>query len=196
MAVKMDTPANFPFFKIPAPSMERLVVDGCMESQKPYRAIHPRSSIKLDEIALVRWNQQALGRREITVLVYGGEARTFAGQVSVTNGLAVGGRRGMSVIAWHPDNATRLVTASEEIIGELSSMLNWAFQVGWCPRNPDHLATVFVDCTVGIHSIQLTSEPTASATPATAGNHADIFDSTDCSQTQGGTLSLKQPPFS
>lgn len=47
-------------------------------------------------------------------MAYGGGAGTLAGQSNHGNGLAVGGRRGMSAIAWHPDNATRLVTASED----------------------------------------------------------------------------------
>ncbi|KAK0204346.1 hypothetical protein DFS33DRAFT_1338755 [Desarmillaria ectypa] len=236
---------------------------------KPYAPTPGSRSTKLDEITSVAWNQQVpyvlagasttgytvvwdlRGKREVVALAYGGGAGTLAGQVSATNGLAVGGRRGMSAIAWHPDNATRLVTASEddsspiimvwdlrnarapekiltghekgvlslswckqdadmllscgkdnralcwnpqtsEIIGELPSASNWAFQVEWCPRNPDLLATAFFDGTVGIHSIQSTNEPAATAVPAPAG--ADIFDSTGYSQTQGGTLSLKQPP--
>ncbi|KAK0191818.1 hypothetical protein F5146DRAFT_1037270 [Armillaria mellea] len=212
---------------------------------KPYAPTPGSRSTKLDEITSVAWNQQVpyvlagasttgytvvwdlRGKREVVALAYGGGAGTLAGQVSATNGLAVGGRRGMSAIAWHPDNATRLVTASEddsspiimkiltghekgqdadmllalcwnpqtsEIIGELPSASNWAFQVEWCPRNPDLLATAFFDGTVGIHSIQSTNEHAASAAPATTGNGADIFDSTGYSQTQGGTLSLKQPP--
>ena len=63
-------------------------------------------------------------------MAYGGGAGTLAGQVGSGTGMAVGGRRGMSDIAWHPDNvsfssltyiysfndmqATRVVTASED----------------------------------------------------------------------------------
>jgi protein transport protein SEC31 len=73
------------------------------------------------------------GKREVVALAYGGGAGTLAGQSGVGSGMAVGGRRGMSAIAWHPDNvsahnfnsniagligvsmqATRLVTASED----------------------------------------------------------------------------------
>lgn len=43
------------------------------------------------------------GKREVVALAYGGGAGTLAGQ-SAGSGLAVGGRRGMSDIAWHPDN--------------------------------------------------------------------------------------------
>lgn len=70
------------------------------------------------------------GKREVVALAYGGGAGTLASQSGAGVGMAVGGRRGMSDIAWHPDNvghsspllfrcspvfqATRLVTASED----------------------------------------------------------------------------------
>ncbi len=89
---------------------------------KPYAPTPGSRSTKLDEITSVAWNQQVpyvlagasttgytvvwdlRGKREVVALAYGGGAGTLAGQVSATNGLAVGGRRGMSAIAWHPDN--------------------------------------------------------------------------------------------
>jgi hypothetical protein len=37
-------------------------------------------------------------------LAYGGGAGTLAGLAGAGTGMAVGGRRGMSDIAWHPDN--------------------------------------------------------------------------------------------
>ncbi|KAJ8502017.1 hypothetical protein ONZ45_g11925 [Pleurotus djamor] len=224
---------------------------------------HPYSpgtrSTKLDEITSVAWNSQVQhvlagasttgytvvwdlrGKREVVALAYGGGTGTLAGQhVGSMNGLAVGGRRGMSDIAWHPDNATRLVTASEddsspiimvwdlrnarapekiltghekgvlslswckqdadlllscgkdnralcwnpqtsEIIGELPSAANWAFQVDWCPRNPSLLATAFFDGTIGIHSIQSTNEASSSvpagASSAPIPDGAGLFDS-------------------
>ncbi|KAF9060249.1 hypothetical protein BDP27DRAFT_1430284 [Rhodocollybia butyracea] len=248
------------------------------DPSKPYTPTPGSRSTKLDEITSVAWNQQVQyvlagasstgytvvwdlrGKREVVALAYGGGAGTLAGQSSHGNGLAVGGRRGMSAIAWHPDNATRLVTASEddsspiimawdlrnarapekiltghekgvlslswckqdadlllscgkdnrvlcwnpqssEIIGELPSADNWAFQVEWCPRNPDLLASAFFDGTVGIHSIQSTNESsttaTSTATPSAAASTdgSDIFDVPGFARSsQGGTLSLKQPP--
>ena len=73
-------------------------------------------------------------KREVVALAYGGGAGTLAGQGGFGGGHASGGRRGVSAIAWHPDNvsaiglaaryhcvisltsiqATRLVTASED----------------------------------------------------------------------------------
>ncbi|KAK7038871.1 protein transport protein S31 [Paramarasmius palmivorus] len=248
------------------------------DPSKPYTPTPGTRSTKLDEITSVAWNQQVQyvlagasstgytvvwdlrGKREVVALAYGGGAGTLAGQMNVTgNGMAAGGRRGMSAIAWHPDNATRLVTASEddsspiimvwdlrnarapekiltghekgvlslswckqdadlllscgkdnralcwnpqtsEIIGELPSADNWAFQVEWCPRNPDLLATAFFDGTIGIHSIQSTNESSATEAAASSATQpradgSDIFDVPGFSRSsQGGTLSLKQPP--
>ncbi|KAK0229684.1 WD40-repeat-containing domain protein [Armillaria nabsnona] len=212
------------------------ILAGAESVYDPMKLYVPTSgsrSTDLDEITSVAWNQQApyvlagasttgyaivwdlRGKRDVVALAYGGGAGKLAGQVSATNGLAVGGRRGMSAIAWHPDNATRPVSASEdvsspiimvwdlcnvcapekiltgheqgvlslfwskqdadmllswgkdnralcwnpqtsEIICELPSTSNWLFQVEWCPRNPDLLATALFDGTVGIHSIQST----------------------------------------
>ena len=45
------------------------------------------------------------GKREVAGLVYGGGTGTLSGPPGYpTGGLAVGGRRGMSDVAWHPDN--------------------------------------------------------------------------------------------
>ncbi|KAG5653852.1 hypothetical protein H0H81_009931 [Sphagnurus paluster] len=243
------------------------------DPSKPYTPTPGSRSTKLDEITSVAWNQQVQyvlagasstgytvvwdlrGKREVVALAYGGGAGTLSGHAGAGNGMAMGGRRGMSDIAWHPDNATRLVTASEddsspvimvwdlrnarapekiltghekgvlslswckqdadlllscgkdnralcwnpqtsEIIGELPSADNWAFQVDWCPRNPDLLATAFFDGTVGIHSIQTTNDTAAQdSRAAQPADGADIFDVPGFSRSStGGTLSLKQPP--
>ncbi|KAF9057047.1 hypothetical protein BJ165DRAFT_1418148 [Panaeolus papilionaceus] len=238
------------------------------DPSKPYSPTPGTKSTKLDEITSVAWNQQVSyvlagasstgftvvwdlrGKREVVALQYGGGAGTLAGQAT-SAGMAAGGRRGMSDIAWHPDNATRLVTASEddsspvimvwdlrnarapekiltghekgilslswckqdadlllscgkdnrvlcwnpqtsEIIAELPSADNWAFQVEWCPRNPDMLATAFFDGTIGIHSIQSTNETAAAETKSA--QPVDAFDPANFSQAQHGTLSLKQTP--
>ncbi|KAG7098021.1 hypothetical protein E1B28_005326 [Marasmius oreades] len=241
------------------------------DPSKPYTPTPGSRSTKLDEITSVAWNQQVQyvlagasstgytvvwdlrGKREVVALAYGGGTGTLGGSAT-GSGMAAGGRRGMSAIAWHPDNATRLVTASEddsspiimvwdlrnarapekiltghekgvlslswckqdadlllscgkdnralcwnpqtsEIIGELPSADNWAFQVEWCPRNPDLLATAFFDGTIGIHSIQSTNETTTSSSAQTQADGSDIFDVPGFSRsTPGGTLSLKQPP--
>lgn len=59
------------------------------------------------------------GKREVVALAYGGGAGTLAGQVGAGSGLAVGGRRGMSDIAWHPDNV-RVLFSSPVCIGFLN----------------------------------------------------------------------------
>ncbi|KAJ7479966.1 hypothetical protein B0H11DRAFT_1863790 [Mycena galericulata] len=228
---------------------------------KPYTPTPGARSTKLDEMTSVAWNRQVQyvlagasntgytvvwdlrGKREVVALAYGG-------------GGGSGG--GMSDIKWHPDNPTRLVTASEddqspiimlwdlrnarapekiltghekgilslswcaqdsdlllscgkdnrtlcwnpqtgEALGELPRAQNWAFQVDWCPRNPDLLAAAFFDGTIGLHSLQGTNESAAAATSeaaAHAASGADIFDlqpgGTATSAT--GNLSLAHPP--
>ncbi|KAF8168890.1 hypothetical protein BJ912DRAFT_1048573 [Pholiota molesta] len=95
------------------------------DPSKPYSPTPGQRSSKLDEITSVAWNQQSNTslpvqaardtlKREVVALAYGGGAGTLAGLSGSGAGMAVGGRRGMSDIAWHPDNATRLVTASED----------------------------------------------------------------------------------
>uniref|UniRef100_A0A5K1K4C2 Protein transport protein SEC31 n=1 Tax=Ganoderma boninense TaxID=34458 RepID=A0A5K1K4C2_9APHY len=240
------------------------------DPSKPYSP--GTRSTKLDEITALAWNhhvQYALaaasstgytvvwdlrGKREVAALAYGGGAGTMGGMQGFGGpGMAMGGRRGMSDVAWHPDNATRLVTSSEddaspvimvwdlrnarapekiltghekgvlslswckqdsdlllscgkdnralcwnpqtsEMIGELPSADNWAFQVQWCPRNPDLFAAAFFDGTVGIHSIQSTNEANE-APPATPQPDAsDIFNAPGFSRANQATLSLKHPP--
>ncbi|KAG8985457.1 protein transport protein S31 [Tulasnella sp. JGI-2019a] len=228
-------------------------------------------STKLDEVTSLAWNclvphvlgtssssgytvvWDLRGKKEVVALAYGGGAGTMGGG-STGSALAAGGRRGMSDVAWHPNNATRLVTSSEddsspvimvwdlrnarapekilsghdkgvlslswcrqdadlllscgkdnralcwnpqtsEIIGELPSSNNWSFQVQWCPRNPDLLATASFDGTIGIHSLQSTNE--SEVTPSTPQvDGADIFDTSNIGNDGGRqkTLSLKQPP--
>lgn len=80
----------------------------------------------------------------------------------------------------HPSNLYQLPIAS-----------NWAYQVEWCPRDPDILATASFDGSIGIHSIQSTNQeegapPTPSATD-------DVF-APSYHQNFETTLSLKQPP--
>lgn len=90
------------------------------DPSKPYSP--GTRSTKLDEITSLAWNhhvQYALaassstgytvvwdlrGKREVAALAYGGGAGTQAGLQGFGAGLAVGGRRGMSDVAWHPDN--------------------------------------------------------------------------------------------
>lgn len=239
------------------------------DPNKPYSPSPGSRSNKLDEITSVSWNQQVSyvlagssstgytivwdlrTKREAAVLSYGGGAGTLAGQGA---GMAAGGRRGMSDIAWHPDNATRLVTASEddsspiimvwdlrnarapekiltghekgllslswckqdadlllscgkdnralcwnpqtsEIIGELPSANNWAFQVEWCPRQPDLFAAAFFDGTIGIHSIQSTGPSNGQTQAAPKADGSDVFDAAGYARaSQSETLSVKQPP--
>ena len=96
------------------------------DPSKPYTPTPGQRSTKLDEITSVAWNQQVQyvlagasstgytvvwdlrGKREVAALAYGGGAGTQAGVQGFGAGLAVGGRRGMSDVAWHPDNVRRV----------------------------------------------------------------------------------------
>lgn len=101
------------------------------DPSKPYSP--GTRSTKLDEITAVAWNHQVQsalavssstgytvvwdlrGKREVAALAYGGGAGTQAGlQAFGTAGLAVGGRRGMSDVAWHPDNVCTLIRSHGE----------------------------------------------------------------------------------
>ncbi|KXN87262.1 Protein transport protein SEC31 [Leucoagaricus sp. SymC.cos] len=113
---------------------ESRIVAGYQEllDSKLYTPTPNSRSTRPDEITSVAWNQQVQyvlagssstgytivwdvrGKREVLALAYGRGAGTFVEQIAVGGGLAVGGRRGMSDIGWYPDNATRLVTASED----------------------------------------------------------------------------------
>lgn len=100
---------------------------------KPYSP-GARSS-KLDEITALSWNGEVphilatssssgytvvwdlRNKKELTALAYGGGAGTAGGNV---NGIAPGGalasgtRRGMGALCWHPEQPTRLATASDD----------------------------------------------------------------------------------
>ncbi len=60
----------------------------------------------------IRWSGICGGKREVVALAYGGGAGTLAGLQGNGAGMAVGGRRGMSDIAWHPDNVSDLYVCS------------------------------------------------------------------------------------
>ena len=89
------------------------------------------------------------------------------------------------MLCWNPQTS--------EIIGELPPANNWAFQVEWCPRNPDLLATAFFDGTIGVHSLQSTNEAAAPASVLPQ-DGADVFDAPGFGQSGQTNLSLKQPP--
>jgi len=118
--VYLIVPVSYLFLKL---TFNQVYVWDLKDPSKPYAPTPGSRSTKLDEIASVAWNQQVQyvlagssstgytvvwdlrGKREVVALAYGGGAGTLAGQVAIGGGLAVGGRRGMSDIAWHPDNA-------------------------------------------------------------------------------------------
>ncbi|GFZ51615.1 Protein transport protein sec31 [Saitozyma sp. JCM 24511] len=89
-------------------------------------------STKLNEITSLQWNPTVSrvfaassssgytsvwdlkAGKEIVSLQYGGGAAKGMDAVAGTAGLQMGKRRGMSDVCWHPEQATRLITASED----------------------------------------------------------------------------------
>ena len=109
-------------------TVEQVYIWDLKDPSKPYSPTPGTRSTKLDEITSVAWNQQVpsvlagasttgytvvwdlRGKREVVALAYGGGAGTMSGRnVSTTSGMAAGGRRGMSAIAWHPDNVCVII---------------------------------------------------------------------------------------
>ncbi|WVF69534.1 hypothetical protein IAT40_004312 [Kwoniella sp. CBS 6097] len=188
-------------------------------------------STKLNEITSLQWNPTVArvfaassssgytsvwdlkAGKEIVSLQYGGGAAKGMETVGGVAGLQMGKRRGMSDVCWHPESATRLITASEDdespIImlwdlrntrapEKLPASNDWSFQTTWCPRNPDLLATASFDGHIGIHSLQTTSMPSqASEALPEAASADDVFGALGQEEPASDTanvLSLKQPP--
>ncbi|KAL6299339.1 hypothetical protein BKA93DRAFT_608197 [Sparassis latifolia] len=143
------------------------------DPSKPYTP--GTRSTKLDEITSLAWNHHVdyilaassntgytvvwdlRGKREVAALAYGGGAGTLSGGIQgfAVPGMAAGGRRGMSDVAWHPDNATRLVTSSEDDTSPI--VMVWdlrntrapekiltghekgVLSLSWCTQDPDLL---------------------------------------------------------
>lgn len=95
-------------------------------------------------------------------------------------------------------SSARCATRSVHVIfltpSQLPSADNWAFQVQWCPRNPDLFATAFFDGTIGIHSIQSTNEAVDVPPVTPQPDGSDIFNAPGFSRASQATLSLKHPP--
>ncbi|CAO1624180.1 unnamed protein product [Parajaminaea phylloscopi] len=244
---------------------------------KPYTP--GAKSQKIDEVTSLAWNGQVphilatasssgctavwdlKAKRDIVGLTYGGGAGTASASASAINGAAAAapiGRAAMSAIAWHPDNPTRLVTASDDdaspvvllwdlrnarapekiftghdrgvlsvswckqdsdlvlscgkdnrtllwnprtcdVVGELPRSNNWNFDVQWCPRNPNLIATASFEGQIGIHSAQATnqSEQEDAGVPAAApaADGSDLFNSLSAAaQPQSRAATLTQPP--
>ena len=242
----------------------------------PTNPIPPGStSNKLGEITSLQWNPTVSrvfaassssgytsvwdlkASKEIVSLQYGGGAAKGMENAGGRMDLQMGKRRGMSDVCWHPDQATRLITASEDdespiimlwdlrntraperilsghqkgvlsvawcpydpdlllscgkdnrtlcwnpqtgdIVAELPSSNDWAFQTSWCPRNPDLIATASFDGHIGVYSLQTTHEaepakPKFSET-ATADDIFGALGDDDEVEATANVMSLTQPP--
>lgn len=106
-------------------------------------------------------------------------------------------------LCWNPQTSEIIGEVRLGVLGfwkwlthdeQLPSANNWAFQVEWCPRNPDLFATAFFDGTIGIHSIQSTNEAAEPPAPTSQVDASDVFNAPGFSRATQTTLSLKQPP--
>ncbi|KAG0245349.1 protein transport protein S31 [Mortierella sp. GBA43] len=235
---------------------------------KPYT---PGSrSAKLEDITCVSWNNHVQhilatssttgftvvwdlkSKREVLTLSYPGAV--VGGMGSMGNlGQMGASRRGITAIAWNPDVATQIITATEddnnpvilvwdlryahapektlaghtkgilslswcqqdselllsagkdcrslcwnpksgEIIGELAPSSSWTFDIAWCPRNPDLLASASFDGKINVDSIQSTHDSESAAGHAVQESHDPFAPQQYQTQTAGATISLKQPP--
>ncbi|TIB81194.1 WD40 repeat-like protein [Wallemia mellicola] len=138
---------------------------------KPY---HPGpKSQKLEDITSTAWNAQVphvlasssdsgytvvwdlRHKKEVVGISYGGGAGTMGGPFGNSSAITQQGRRGISAVAWHPDNATRLVTASEDDTSPVIMLWDLrnarapekiltghdkgVLSLSWCRQDPDLL---------------------------------------------------------
>ncbi|KAF8952305.1 protein transport protein S31 [Haplosporangium bisporale] len=229
-------------------------------------------STKLDDITCVAWNNHVQhilatssttgytvvwdlkSKREVLTLSYPGASVSGMGSMNNLAQMGAPSRRGITAIAWNPDNATQIITATEddnspvilvwdlryahapektlaghtkgilslswcqqdselllsagkdcrsicwnprsgEIIGELPPSSSWNFDIDWCPRNPDLLASASFDGKINIFSVQSTRDGDSASSSHVAQEVHDPF-APQVYQPQGtaSTLSLKQPP--
>ena len=94
-------------------------------------------------------------KREVTALSYAGAAPTGVGANFGQSGWGGGGKRGVSAVQWHPDNPTKLATASDDDhnpVIMLWDLRNWKepekiltghdkgiLSLSWCSRDSDLL---------------------------------------------------------
>ncbi|KAH8115317.1 hypothetical protein DFH11DRAFT_1543420 [Phellopilus nigrolimitatus] len=187
-------------------------------------------SSKLDEITSLAWNRQVQyvlasssssgqtvvwdlrNKREVVALAYGAAMQGL-------NIMGAGGKRGMSDVAWHPDNATRLVTSSEDDASPvvmvwdlrnaralekiLTGHEKGILSLSWCKQDADLLLSCGKDnCAlywnpqtaeiIGETTNEPSDDQLTAPTPKTDGS--DVFDVPGFSRTTQATLSLRQPP--
>ncbi|KAJ3137537.1 protein transport protein S31 [Geranomyces variabilis] len=96
-----------------------------------------------------------------------------------------------STLAWNPNTG--------ELIGELAHTGNWAFDVQWCPRNPDLVAVSSYDGNLSVHSLQASQgdEQEVPPTPVVHAVDNDPFSAAALNQVQAyvpTAFALRQPP--
>lgn len=120
--------------------------------------------------------------------------------------ILTGHTKGLLSLAWSSKDSDLLLScgkdhrtlcwnpSSGEVIGEFPPSTNWAFEVQWCPKNPDLLSTASFDGKVSIYSIQAKStvDPTHSLSPQSP--HDPFHAALHSNITKQPTFTLKHPP--
>ena len=87
---------------------------------------------------------------------------------------------------WNPQSC--------EMVAEMPPSANWAFDVQWCPANPNVLATASFDGRITMQSLQSTNTDEVPEVPA-ATNPDDLFSTLgEQNAVPSGGMSLKHPP--
>ncbi|KAF9331590.1 protein transport protein S31 [Podila minutissima] len=185
-------------------------------------------STKLDDITCVAWNNHVQhilatssttgytvvwdlkSKREVLTLSYPGASVSGMGSMNNLAQMGAPSRRGITAIAWNPDVATQIITATEDDNSpvilvwdlryahapeKLPPSSSWNFDIDWCPRNPDLLASASFDGKINVFSVQSTRDGDSALSSHAAQEAHDPF-APQVYQPQGtaSTLSLKQPP--
>ncbi|WWD00862.1 hypothetical protein V866_007800 [Kwoniella sp. B9012] len=190
------------------------------------------TSTKLNEITSLQWNPTVArvfaassssgftsvwdlkAGKEIVSLQYGGGAAKGMETVGGVAGLQMGKRRGMSDVCWHPENATRLITASED--DESPIIMLWdlrntrapekilsghhkgVLSVAWCKQDADLLLSCGKDNRTlcwNPSTGEIIGEPAEKLNEEASAD--DIFGALSREEPSNDTanvLSLKQPP--
>ncbi|KAI8139161.1 hypothetical protein BJV82DRAFT_522338 [Fennellomyces sp. T-0311] len=119
-----------------------------------------------------------------------------------------GHRKGVMGVAWCRQDSDLLMSCGKDcrtlcwnprtgdLLGEMSHSTNWTFEVDWCPRNPDLLASASFDGKINVYSIQGAGhDESAAPTSEQPANADDPFSAAILAaapQTQ--SFALKHPP--
>ncbi|KAI9105495.1 hypothetical protein DFS34DRAFT_575149 [Phlyctochytrium arcticum] len=123
-----------------------------------------------------------------------------------------GHQKGVLSLAWCAKDSDMLISCGKdntalvwnpntgEMVGELARSHNWAFDVQWCPKNPDLVAVSSFDGHVSVHSLQSSGADETEEPPTPIAQQpvsGDVFDNLAFNQPEQQPTTqfcLKQPP--